>query len=60
MALACVAGALLGVLHMASTDAKPATVDRAADRLAADLLRMFGIPADEAIQIARSRLPRPA
>ncbi len=60
VALACVAGALLGVLHMASTDAKPATVDRAADRLAANLLRMFGIPADEAIRIARSRLPRPA
>ena len=60
VALACVAGALLGVLHMASTNAKPVAVDRAADKLAANLLRMFGVPAEEAARIARSRLPRPA
>jgi AcrR family transcriptional regulator len=61
VALACTAGALLGVLYLASTDdAKPASIDRAADELAANLLRMFGVPADEARQIASRKLPRPA
>ena len=59
VALACAAGALLGVLHLAS-NAKPAAIDRASDKLAANLLRMFGVPADEATRIARTRLPRPA
>jgi AcrR family transcriptional regulator len=58
--LACVAGALLGVLHLASTNATPAAIDRAADELAANLLRMFGVPADEATRIAHSRLPQAA
>jgi AcrR family transcriptional regulator len=60
VALACTGGALLGVLHLASANTKPTAIDRAADKLAANLLRMFGVPADEAAQIARSRLPRPA
>jgi AcrR family transcriptional regulator len=61
VALACTAGALLGVLYLASTDdAKPASIDRAADELAANLLRMFGVPADEARRIASRKLPRPA
>ncbi|HEY3033489.1 MAG TPA: TetR family transcriptional regulator [Streptosporangiaceae bacterium] len=60
VALACAAGALLGVLHMASTNTKPSAIDRAADTLAANLLRMFGVPADEASRIAHSRLPRSA
>jgi len=60
VALACASGAMLGVLHMASTNNKPAAIDRAADKLAANLLRMFGVSADEATRIAHSRLPRPA
>lgn len=61
VALACTAGALLGVLYLASTDdAKPASIDRAADELAANLLRMFGVPADEARRIASRKLPGPA
>ena len=60
VALACAAGALLGVLQVASTDTGPGGVDRAADELAANLLRMFGVSADEATRIARSRIPRPA
>jgi AcrR family transcriptional regulator len=60
VALACASGAMLGVLHMASTNDKPAAIDRAADKLAANLLRMFGVSADEATRIAHSRLPRPA
>ena len=58
--LACVAGALLGVLHLAPTNATHAAIDRAADELAANLLRMFGVPAVEATRIAHSRLPRAA
>jgi AcrR family transcriptional regulator len=60
VALACASGAMLGVLHMASTNDKPAAIDRAADKLAANLLRMFGVPADEARRIASRKLPRPA
>src|SRR4029453_14977296 len=61
VALACTAGALLGVLYLASTDdAKPASIDRAADELAANLVPIFGVPADEARRIASRKLPRPA
>ena len=60
VALACVAGALLGVLHMASINTTPAAIDRAADELAANLLRMLGVPADEATGIAHSQLPEAA
>jgi AcrR family transcriptional regulator len=60
VALACVAGAVLGVLHMASVNPTPAGIDRAADELAANLLRMFGVPADEATRVAQRQLPRAA
>jgi AcrR family transcriptional regulator len=59
VALACTAGALFGVLHLASTTgAGPRTIDRAADQLAVNLLRMFGLPAEEAIRISQRRLPK--
>jgi AcrR family transcriptional regulator len=60
VALACAAGALFGVLHLASTNGKPAAIDRAADQLAANLLQMFGIRAAEATRIVSRKLPRPA
>ena len=44
VALACTGGALLGVLQLASTQARPSHIDRAADELAVNLLRMFGVP----------------
>ena len=59
VALACTAGELLGVLHLASsTNAGPRVIDRAADQLAVNLLRMFGLPAEEATRISQRRLPR--
>lgn len=59
VALACTAGALFGVLHLASaTGAGPRAIDRAADQLAVNLLRMFGLPAEEATRISQRRLPR--
>jgi AcrR family transcriptional regulator len=56
VALACVAGAVIGVVHLCSTTARP--VGRAADELAANLLRMFGLPAREAAAVVARRLPR--
>jgi AcrR family transcriptional regulator len=56
VALACTGGALLGVLQLASTQTRPSYVDRAADELAVNLLRMFGLPHDEARTIASARL----
>jgi len=56
VALACTGGALLGVLQLASTQARPSHVDRAADELAVNLLRMFGVPDDEARTIASAKL----
>ena len=58
IALACTGGALLGVLQLASTQAGPSHIDRAADELAVNLLRMFGVPHDEARAIASAKLPR--
>ena len=58
VALACTGGALLGVLQLTSTQGKPPAIDRAADELAVNLLRMFGIPHDEARAIASAKLPR--
>jgi len=58
VALACTGGALLGVLQLASTQARPSAIDRAADELAVNLLRMFGVPYDEARAIASAKLPR--
>ena len=57
VALACTGGALLGVLQLTSTQGKPPAIDRAADELAVNLLRMFGVPHDEARTIACSKLP---
>jgi hypothetical protein len=48
------------VLHMASINTTPAAIDRAADELAVNLLRMLGVPADEATCIAHSQLPEAA
>ena len=59
VALACTAGALFGVLHLATINAKPAAIDRASDELARNMLRMFGVPSDEAREIASRKLPRP-
>jgi len=58
VALACTGGALLGVLQLTSTPGKPSAIDRVADELAVNLLRMFGIPRDEARTIASAKLPR--
>jgi|SRR5664279_211624 len=59
VALACTAGALLGVLHLSTINTKPAAIDRASNELARNLLRMFGVPSDEAREIAFRKLPRP-
>jgi AcrR family transcriptional regulator len=58
VAIACTGGALLGVLHLSLTNHKRATVERAADQLAVNLLRMFGLTATEAQEIAERALPR--
>jgi len=58
VALACTGGALLGVLQLSSTQARLSAIDRAADELAVNLLRMFGIPHEEARAIASAKLPR--
>jgi len=44
-------------LQLATTEARPSHVDRAADELAVNLLRMFGVPHDEARTIASAKLP---
>jgi AcrR family transcriptional regulator len=57
VALASSGGAVLGVLVLATTGPKPKAIDAAADELAAYLLRMFGVPGDDAREIARRPLP---
>ncbi len=58
VALACTGGALLAVLHLAlERRLSAAAVDRAADGLAVNLLRMFGLPEEEARDVARRSLP---
>jgi AcrR family transcriptional regulator len=59
VALACTAGALFGVLHLALMNPRPAAIDRASDELARNVLRMFGVPSDEAREIVSRKLPRP-
>lgn len=59
IALACTAGALLAVLHLSTVDSRPSQVDRNADELARNLLRMFGLPDAEADEIASRKLPKP-
>jgi AcrR family transcriptional regulator len=58
VAIACAGGALLGVVHLGLTQRKPSAIDRAADGLAGNLLRMFGLSADEAREVATRPLPR--
>jgi AcrR family transcriptional regulator len=56
----CVSGAVLGVLALlTTTNPKPKAIDAAAEQLAVYLLRMFGLPDDEAHEIARRPLPKP-
>ena len=57
VALACTAGAVLGVVHLGTINSKPTAIDRASDELAVNLLRMFGLPSDEAREIATRKLP---
>jgi AcrR family transcriptional regulator len=60
LALACSGGAVLGVLALLiTTNPKPKAIDAAADELAVYLLRMFGLPDDEAREIASRPLPKP-
>jgi AcrR family transcriptional regulator len=56
VALACAGGAVLGVLHLGLTQDGVA-VDAAADELAENLLRMFGLAEAEAHRVARRALP---
>ena len=58
VALACTAGAVLGVVHLGTINSKPSAIDRASDELAVNLLRMFGLPTDEAREIATRKLPK--
>jgi AcrR family transcriptional regulator len=58
LALACVGGALLGVLHLGQTLRGPRAVDRAADGLAFSLLRMFGLSDGDARAVVGRPLPR--
>lgn len=58
VALACTGGALLGVLALTAVDRDPTAIDAAADELAVNLLRMFGLSHDEAGEIAGRPLPK--
>ncbi|WP_312885564.1 TetR/AcrR family transcriptional regulator [Streptomyces physcomitrii] len=56
VALASAGGSLLGLMHL--LDAEPhMDAGQAGDRLAANLLRMFGLPYDEAWDVATRPLP---
>ena len=58
VALACAGGAILATLQV--LDGNPrAHVDQAADEVAVNLLRMFGVPAKQAREIAARPLPKP-
>ncbi|MFC4071616.1 TetR/AcrR family transcriptional regulator [Actinoplanes subglobosus] len=59
VALACVNGSVLGVLHH-SLHADDQTIDEAADRLALSLLRMFGLVEGDARKVASRPLPATA
>jgi hypothetical protein len=58
VAIACTGGALLGVLHLGLLQPKPSAIDHAADELAVNLLRMFGLDDGEAREVAGRPLPR--
>ena len=58
VALACTGGALLAVLHLALERRMTGeSVDRAADGLAVNVLRMFGLDEDDARDVAGRPLP---
>ena len=59
VALGCAGGAVLGVLAVITGNPDPKAIDAAAEQVAVNLLRMFGLPADEAREIARRPLPNP-
>jgi AcrR family transcriptional regulator len=59
VAQVCASGAVLGVLSLITSNPKPKAIDAAAEELAVYLLRMFGLPDDEAREIARRPLPKP-
>jgi hypothetical protein len=54
----CASGATLGVLSLITNNPRPKAIDAAAEELAVYLLRMFGLPDDEAREIARRPLPK--
>jgi AcrR family transcriptional regulator len=56
LALAVTAGALLAVFHVSLVDSERVT-DAACDEVAEQLLRMLGIPVDEARELAAAPLP---
>ena len=58
VAIACTGGALLGVLHLGLLQADPVAIDRAADQLAVNLLRMFGLSGPDAHAVVGRPLPR--
>jgi AcrR family transcriptional regulator len=60
LALACAGGAVLGVLALlVTTNPKPKAIDAAAEQLVTNLLRLFGLPDEEARQIAHRPLSKP-
>jgi hypothetical protein len=57
---ACAGGATLGVLSLLTTgNPKPRAIDTVADDLVTYQLRMFGLPDEEAREIAHRPLPKP-
>ncbi len=59
VAQVCAGGATLGVLSLLVNNPKPKAIDTAADELVTNLLRMFGLPDEEAREIAHRPLPKP-
>lgn len=57
VALACTGGSILAVLHVIDGQSS-AKIDRASDEVAANLLRMFGVPTEQAREIAARPLPK--
>jgi AcrR family transcriptional regulator len=59
VALACNGGALIGVLHLTLAGDGSTPVEDAADELALNLLRMFGLGEDDARDVVSRPLPQP-
>ena len=57
VAIACAGGALLGVLHLNLLQPNATAIEAAADGLAVNLLRMFGLTESEAREVAKRPLP---